>query len=209
MKDNFIGSVLSTWAATFAAFVVEPPPCYINAQIVTSSVAQTPSKPTAKAAPKGTISTSTPSIAAPVSIPSTSTSANARDNTIKIVKIVIIPVATTAVVFLFGVFLFKRRRRKLRQTEKGLERSGEADAPPFLQMKPELDALQQRHELEAVSKEPCELEGQGSRQQMMTQADEDRPVNCHVQELGGLEPSQELDGKRVQPGKSSNVPPKP
>ncbi|KAL8776842.1 MAG: hypothetical protein Q9194_002907 [Teloschistes cf. exilis] len=107
----------------------------------------------------------------------------------KIIEIVIIPVVTVAVAVLFGVSLFKRRRRKLRQTEKGLERSGDADAPPFLQMKPELDALQQRHELEAVPKEPCKLEGQGSRQEMMRQADE-------VQELGHWSRSRNLTVNR-------------
>ncbi|KAL8628829.1 hypothetical protein Q9189_005461 [Teloschistes chrysophthalmus] len=62
------------------------------------------------------------------------------------------------------------------------------------QIKPELDALQQRHELEAVPKEPCEMEGHDSRPEMMTQADE-------VQELGLPEPSHELDGKEIQSSK--------
>ncbi|KAI4193603.1 MAG: hypothetical protein LQ350_008239 [Teloschistes chrysophthalmus] len=113
VTDGITGGALSMSAATFAASFVDPPQCYINAQIVTPSVAQTPSRPTAKAAPKGTNST---------------------------------------------------------------------------------DALQQRHELEAVPKEPCEMEGHDSRPEMMTQADE-------VQELGLPEPSHELDGKEIQSSK--------
>ncbi|KAL9582649.1 MAG: hypothetical protein Q9212_003171 [Teloschistes hypoglaucus] len=141
------------------------------------------SRPTATTAPKGSISIGTPSVTASASIPPTGTGVNARNDTVNIVNSTVIPVVSVAVAIVVGLMLFRRRRKKLRRTEKSLERSGEAEASPFLQMKPELDALQQRFELDTTPKGLCELEGQSSRQEMMTQADEENRVTRHVQEL--------------------------
>ncbi|KAL9580911.1 MAG: hypothetical protein Q9212_004215 [Teloschistes hypoglaucus] len=206
----------SYFVASLIAYLDPSTDCFLIPHILTPEVAHIPSMPTMSATPKGSISIGTPIVTASanftISTPFTDTGANVRDNTVKIVKIVnsvVFPVVGVAIAFVLGIILLKRRRRKLRRTEKVSEGSGEADAPPFLQMRPELDALQQRHELEVVPKERCELEGQSDRQEMVTQADEENCVIHPIQEMRVVEPSHELDGKPVPSGKDPNIKPLP
>ena len=88
----------------------------------------------------------------------------------------------------------------------------ESDSLPWLHRKPELDAEQQRHEMEA-EKEPRELQGQSSRQEMEAEQEvlelegqssraeiggDQANVNLRrtrdSQELGEVEPSHEKIG---------------
>ncbi|KAL8665194.1 MAG: hypothetical protein Q9202_002416 [Teloschistes flavicans] len=201
VAEGLTGDVLSQSAAKVVSGYLsqlQVGSCSANVQLVTPSAVQIPTKLTASATPQGSISIGTPSVTASTLLPPIGTGVNTRDNTVKIVNKVVVPVVCVAGVFVSGIILFVRRRMKLRRREKKLERSGEAEAPPFLQMKPELDAVQQRHELDATPKEPRELEGQSSRQEMMTQADKENRVTRHVQELRAQQSSHELDGKCVQ-----------
>lgn len=89
--------------------------------------------------------------------------------------------------------LIRRRRRGLCLRKVKDEDSDNDGTSPFLQTKAELDSEQQRYEMEAMQRQPCELEGQCSRQEMMTRADEEVPEHWILQELICVEPSCELD----------------
>lgn len=89
-------------------------------------------RPTATAVLKESISIGTPSVTVSANIPPTGTGINTRNDIVKIVNSTVIPVVSITITIVVGLILFRRRRKKLRRTEKSLERSGEAEASLFL-----------------------------------------------------------------------------
>ena len=73
----------------------------------------------------------------------------------------------TIIVIALGIFYVLKHRNRVRLSKQGSKADSkeESDQLPWLHRKPELDAEQQRHEMEA-EKEPRELQGQSSRQEM-------------------------------------------
>ena len=78
--------------------------------------------------------------------------------------------------------------------QEGLDGDRQDNNHPASQLKPELDAEQQRHKMEADI-ERCELEGRSTRHELTAQeTDQDEMRGCRVpQELRGVEPSYKLD----------------
>ena len=76
--------------------------------------------------------------------------------------------------------------------------SPDTEPQSFFEGKPELDTDRQRHEMEA-EKERCELEAQSSIQEMtVEQIDGRLHDEANLQELRGVEPSQELDAEHAE-----------
>lgn len=198
--------------------------CFVNADIITATetVARTTSitsnRPVLTSqAPAGTATNSTGGITpSPTGVSTddrTTFRSKDRTNTIKIAVSVTASVFSIIVIALV-IFYVLKRRNLVRLSKQGSKADSkeESDQLPWLHQKPELDAEQQRHEMEA-EKEPRELQGQSSRQEMEAEQEalelegqssraeiggDQANVNLRrtrdSQELGEVEPSHELIG---------------
>ena len=145
--------------------------CFVNADIITptETVARTTSVTSNTVLTSQTLPETTTS---PEGITTSPTGVSTDNKTtsgtiqIRIAVSVAASVFTVIVNALVIFFVLKHRNRvRLSKQSSNAESKEESDQLPWLHRKPELDAEQQRHEMEA-EKEPRELQGQSSRQEM-------------------------------------------